>query len=368
MSDRGVESREPGGPAAWLMDRSSDAILRIDPTGLCVWANASSTRVLGADPRHAIGTTVEALLGIETETIAVAADSGATFDVAIPGGAADPHVGAACRLTDEPDGAAFVVTIQRLPQSPRRLPLDAGARTRAELIDAVQRLTDQNETLERITSLITHDLQAPMRRITSFGQLLGRDLDALPEAAQSNLEYVIRSAAHASRLLADLRAYTRIDATATAVMSTDLERVVAAAIREAGETIAEHDAKVRVDASVVLTTSPELLRRALVELLTNAAVHAGPGANVEVRAVHDYDVVRIEVLDDGPGVAAPFVEQVFDPYRRLHSDSEGHTGMGLAIVRRIADRLSGRVWVGDSDDGARFVLRLPAALPEGPLP
>ncbi|HEU4973994.1 MAG TPA: HAMP domain-containing sensor histidine kinase [Baekduia sp.] len=118
---------------------------------------------------------------------------------------------------------------------------------------------------------------------------------------------------------------------------------------------------------VVLEADPDRLAQALRNLLRNAIVHTDPGGLVRLSAEQRDGVVRLLVDDDGPGIAPEDRERVFDRLARLDSArgrDQGGAGLGLAIVRAIAEAHGGEVWIERSPvGGARFVVELPA---EGP--
>jgi signal transduction histidine kinase len=103
------------------------------------------------------------------------------------------------------------------------------------------------------------------------------------------------------------------------------------------------------------------LRRLARNLLENAARYAT--SSVRVTSGVDGDLVRVEVRDDGPGVPAEDAERIFDRFHRgdaARSRDDGGSGLGLAIARTVARRHLGELTLEPADEGARFVVRLPA--------
>jgi len=111
------------------------------------------------------------------------------------------------------------------------------------------------------------------------------------------------------------------------------------------------------------------LQQVVANLLLNARRHAGEGP-VELDAPRHADVVRIAVRDHGPGVPEEFRAHLFEPFRQATDGerrSSGGAGLGLAVVRAIAEAHGGRVWHEAPDGGgARFVVELPLSAPDEP--
>ena len=130
--------------------------------------------------------------------------------------------------------------------------------------------------------------------------------------------------------------------------------------------LAEEAARTGVAAAgsaVQVPGDERLLRRALRNLLENARRYGG--AEVEAHVLdRGADGARVEIEDRGPGVPEAFRERIFEPFFRLpgHAEREGGVGLGLSLVRQIAERHGGRVHVEPRDGGgSRFVLSLPRA-------
>jgi two-component system sensor histidine kinase BaeS len=117
----------------------------------------------------------------------------------------------------------------------------------------------------------------------------------------------------------------------------------------------------RVD-DVTVAADPDRLAQVLRNLLRNAAEHTAPGGTIELSAVSERGVLRLAVDDDGPGIPEAEREQVFDRFHRAGGPrrATGGAGLGLAIVRALAEAHGGRAWAEASPlGGARMVVELP---------
>ena len=128
-----------------------------------------------------------------------------------------------------------------------------------------------------------------------------------------------------------------------------------------------HDLTVEVDDAqpLVVEGSPDEIHRLVVNLVQNALVHTPAGTAVHLGARREGERVTIEVNDEGPGIPAELRARIFDRFVRGNGDRSGGSGLGLSIVRAVAESHGGSVELSDNEaGGARFVVRLPAAAGE----
>jgi signal transduction histidine kinase len=203
----------------------------------------------------------------------------------------------------------------------------------------------------------SHELRTPLTSVIANLELLAETLDGdHAEAAQAAL----RSSQRMRRLVADLLLLARADAKRQAPREQlDLAAVVVDAAAEVGALSADHELSLDVSPTRIEGVRDDL-HRLVLNLLENALRHTPPGTRVNVSvAVEGEDAVLV-VEDAGPGVPGMLRERVFDRFVRGHGDSAGSFGLGLSIVRAVAEQHGGIVHVEDAQPGARFVVRLPA--------
>ena len=245
--------------------------------------------------------------------------------------------------------------------------LELELRTR-ELTRAIAKLEETGAELERSNEVLTafagqvaHDLRNPLSAVKMSLELL-EDQMAAPDLDPDTLAYVATransGAERMQQLIDDLLAYARIGGH-MAHTEVDLGRVLEdvradLAVPLAGATLEAGDLP-------IVLGDPVQLRAVVQNLVANSAKFTRPGepAHIEVRAVGDGDVWRIEVVDHGLGVPQRDRERVFAPLARAHDDVEGH-GIGLATVRRIVDAHRGRIGIEETPGGGATVwLELP---------
>jgi signal transduction histidine kinase len=200
----------------------------------------------------------------------------------------------------------------------------------------------------------SHELRSPLTRLRMAVEMFSRDSD--PELRPA----IVADIAELDGLVEEILLASRLD---HAPGLPDREPVDLLGL--AAEEAARAGASLRPvapDARFEIEGSPRWLRRMIRNLIENAGKHGEPPVEVELSRVPGANTVTIAVADRGAGIAEAERERVFEPFYRPsgRAESAGSWGLGLSIVRQIAERHGGRVWCGAGADGARFVVELPA--------
>ena len=208
----------------------------------------------------------------------------------------------------------------------------------------------------------SHELRTPLTSVLANLELLAETLDGdRGEAAASAL----RSSRRMRRLVADLLLLARADAGRQAAPSQalDLGRVVVEAAAELEPVVGDRLLSVDVAEGATVRGVGDDLHRLVLNLMENALRHTPGGTAVRAAVDVEDGAVVLHVDDDGPGIAPELREKVFERFVRVGGESSGSSGLGLSIVRAVADAHGGSVRVEDDPDGvgARFVVRLPLA-------
>jgi signal transduction histidine kinase len=206
----------------------------------------------------------------------------------------------------------------------------------------------------------SHELRTPLTSILANLELLAEVLDGEKgEAARSAL----RSSQRMRRLVADLLLLARADAKReTPHEATDLGQVVVEAAAELGPVADGHELDVDAERAYV-AGSPDELHRLALNLMENAIRHTPPGTHVRAAVATENGHVVLTVADDGPGVPDELRERIFERFTRGTGDRGGSFGLGLSIVRAVAESHDGTVILAPSAAGARFVVTLPSRNP-----
>jgi signal transduction histidine kinase len=199
----------------------------------------------------------------------------------------------------------------------------------------------------------SHELRSPLARIRMGLELM----QAQPSPATR--EEIARNIRELDQLIDEILLASRLDASPDDLGPLEPVELVGLCAEECARTGAEFDAPAGAT-SVLVTGLTRLLRRALRNLLENARRHGGDAVNLALQTQGAW--VEIRVCDRGPGVPPALRDRIFDPFFRLPgaSEREGSVGLGLALVRSVAQRHGGAVHCEERPGGgACFVLRLP---------
>lgn len=265
--------------------------------------------------------------------------------------------------------AVLAVVASQVGQFMERIRAEAALRTlNAELEGRVAERTAElaaaNMELEAFTSSASHDLQAPLRTIAGFGQALAEDYESSLDANGQDYLRRIREASHRmAQLIDDLLLLSRVTRTGMRRESVDL---TALAVDVADQLTRAEPGRMgvrfRIEHGVNAYGDERLLRVALENLLGNAWKFTAGKAEATIsfgREEHEGKAVYY-VRDDGAGFDMTYVDKLFAPFQRLHSNAEfDGSGVGLATVKRIILKHGGQVWgEGVTGGGATFYFTL----------
>jgi len=236
---------------------------------------------------------------------------------------------------------------------------------RAEELAALnQELTRSNKELEAFSYSVSHDLRAPFRHIVGYAEMLKEKYTGQLDAkAGRYIDVIVESAQSAGKLVDDLLSFSQMGRMTVVPIRIDMNRLVNE-VRDVLDTEAEGRAiDWEVGVLPPVDGDPGMIRQALQNLLSNAIKYTRKRtvAHIAVEGRETDQETIITVRDDGVGFDMAYVGKLFGVFQRLHrvEDYEG-TGIGLANVRRIAERHGGRSWAeGELDKGAAFHIALP---------
>ncbi|WP_417486255.1 ATP-binding protein [Maricaulis sp.] len=236
----------------------------------------------------------------------------------------------------------------------------------------IEQLTRANEELERFAFAASHDLQEPLRLISNFtGLLASRHGDKLDENGLTYLRHTLDATARMQALITDLLAYGRLNSDADVMNSdVDLNTLVSSTLDTLGPAVQAARDHVEVGSLPIVRGNPARLGQLLQNLIGNAVKFQPPGQQAEVRiSAREMDATwEIEIADNGIGIRQDYREQIFKPFKRLHSpDAYPGSGLGLAICRKIVASHGGVLTVLDNDPaGSIFRFTLPKVRPATP--
>lgn len=235
---------------------------------------------------------------------------------------------------------------------------DATAHKRSE--EALKR---SNAELEKFAYIISHDLQEPLRMITSYLTLLQRHYaDNLDSDANEFIYYAVDGAQRMRLMIQDLLAYSRVGTQALHIELTDCETVLQEALDNLHASISESNSIVTHDPLPTLTVNPTQIIRLIQNLISNAIKFRGERpTQIHISARRDPQNWLFSVRDNGIGIEPQYAQRIFEIFQRLHTREQyPGTGIGLAICKRIVERHGGRIWVESQiGQGSTFYFTLP---------
>jgi signal transduction histidine kinase len=275
---------------------------------------------------------------------------------------ADGELGHELKLSGPRDIAALAGDIDWMRTSLAG-ELAAAEEAHAELARAAAELGRSNAELERFAYVASHDLQEPLRKVTSFVQLLSeRYHGQLDGRADQYIEFAVDGAQRMQALINDLLAFSRVGRIGEQRQRVPLRTLLDAAIRDLDDNLAETAGEIEVGELPTVTVEQALLRAVFQNLLSNAIkFHGAEPPRIRVESERHNGEWEIAVSDNGIGVEPQYAERVFVIFQRLHgrSDYPG-TGIGLAMSRKVIEHHGGRIWLDTGySPGARIRFTLP---------
>ena len=219
----------------------------------------------------------------------------------------------------------------------------------ARLRQKVKELNRSNEELAQFAYLASHDLQEPLRMVTSYTQLLSRRYKGrLDSDADEFIAFAVDGATRMQRLIQDLLAYSRVGTKKVALAAISSEEALRQALLNLGGTIADKGAVVTHDLLPPVLADEVQLVQLFQNLIGNAIKYQNPGVpRVHVSAARDGDASwSFTVKDNGLGIDSQYFVRIFGMFQRLHKREEfDGTGIGLAICKKIVERHGGTISV-----------------------
>jgi two-component system, OmpR family, sensor histidine kinase KdpD len=237
-------------------------------------------------------------------------------------------------------------------------------------MDRVKRTLETDRLRSALLTSISHDLKTPLAAVLGAAGTF-RDLgNALDDSQKADLlATIIDESERLNRFIANLLDMTRLEAGAVVPNAAlhDVSEILGTALSRAGKILAQH----RVDVDLapelpMLRLDPVLFEQVLFNLLDNAAKYAPALSTIRITAWRESEAVYVQVIDEGEGIPAGDLEQIFDKFYRVQKGDQvrAGTGLGLAISRGFVEAMQGTITAANRTDrsGAVFTIRLPVPL------
>ena len=334
--------RDDGDVLDEILDCAPNAVMAIDPFGFITYANSAVSRILGLEVDKLVGKPVALLQPQSMEFVKLLSELEGEGDVR----------GRELRV-ERPDGSEIWVSVdaQSRPVSrSRRVATVAFLRDTTAEVSARHQLEQKNSELESCVQGVSHDLRTPLVSLLGFTRLLRQDYDHVLDDTGRHFAHRIEQAGRSMKtLVEDLLELSRIGSKNKRRMLVNPRSVLLQLRSELKLGLDE------ANAELILPEDPPLLlcdRTRLYQLFSNlvgnALQHMGPckDRRIHVRILTRADHHEVVVEDRGRGIPTEDLERIFEVFHTGAHDDAGtqSTGMGLAVVREIAETYGGRAW------------------------
>jgi PAS domain S-box-containing protein len=352
-----------------LLEAAPDAMVVVNQFGRIVLLNLQAEKRFGYRSNELVGQHVKNLIpeGFAERLIADGTRSAVE--------ALAQQIGMGIELQGRrKDGSDFPIEIMLSPlQSPEGILVtaairDISVRKSAEeyLVKTVGELKRSNDDLGHFAYVASHDLQEPLRMVSSYTQLLAKRYQGRLDAdADEFIAYAVDGSNRMQQLIRDLLAYSRAGTGEMEFREISSELALHKALVNLQSAIQESCAVVTYDSLPAVTTDDTQLSQVFQNLIANAIKYRSVEVpRIHVSATADAGRERVfSVRDNGLGIDPKYFDRIFVLFQRLHGREQfAGTGIGLAICKKILERLGGRIWVeSQPEKGSIFHFALPGA-------
>jgi len=365
------EAEEAVAKQATLLELANDAIFVREMNGRVTYWNHGAEMMYGWSKLDAIGRNVRTLLRteystpfeqIEAELSRTGRWEGELIQIARNGRRI--VVNSRWALQQDEHGKPYAIL---------EIGTDISRRKHAELElkRRAEELARSNDDLQQFAYVASHDLQEPLRMVSTFLEILDEEYKPqLDDTARQYIDYAVDGARRMRQLISDLLDYSRIGSGDRNAVPTNFESLLNDVRSNLAVTIQETAALITNDPLPVLTVVPSQILILFQNLVGNAIKFRSPSRRpiIHISARRGGAVWHFSVSDNGIGIKPEHRDNLFVIFRRLHHREEyPGTGIGLAVCKKIVERMDGRIWVeSEVGEGSTFHFTVPAETnPEG---
>jgi light-regulated signal transduction histidine kinase (bacteriophytochrome) len=252
----------------------------------------------------------------------------------------------------------------------------------SELLNNVDRLEKANKELDRFAFMASHDLQEPLRKILMFtSRIYAKNANVLDNEILTDLKRIQKATTRMQDLIQDILMFSKVSIQNDSFIKSDMRMLIEEVLEDLNESVIAKNASIELGQIPALQVNPVLMRPLFFNLISNALkyskenvppvikIYPDPGnpgngtnsGNDKGYGTSSREYVRIYVKDNGIGFDQRYSEQIFEMFKRLHSQDEYEgTGIGLALCKQIVEKHNGFINVlSKIDEGSTFIVSLP---------
>ncbi len=229
--------------------------------------------------------------------------------------------------------------------------------------ESERKMQELNIELERFAYLASHDLKEPLRTVTSFTKLFKTEYkDKFDENAFKYLDFIDNASSRMITLTNDLLVYSQLDDKSLNFQNVNLNELISKITEDLFNTILENKAEIQVDKLPNLICDSLQIKQLFQNLISNSLKYRSKKTpKIQISCSKKHTHYEFSVKDNGIGISKKYHTQIFEVFKRLHSQSEYEgTGIGLANCKRIIDNHKGKIWVtSTANKGSEFFFTIP---------
>lgn len=261
--------------------------------------------------------------------------------------------------------AAVIYDEQNRPVGMRGVTMDITERKQAEeaLANYARELRRSNEELQQFAYIASHDLQEPLRAVTSYLQLVEeRYREQLDQDGKDFIDFAVDGAERMKALINDLLTYARVESRAKPFEPTHVEDVLDTVLKNLKPGIESSEARITCDPMPEILADRVQMTQLFQNLISNAIKFRSDQApEIHICAERTPNSWLFALKDNGIGIEPKHQERIFAVFQRLHTRAQYEgTGIGLAVCRKVVERHGGRIWVeSEIGEGTTFYFTIP---------
>lgn len=355
---------------AAVVNNSDDAIVRVDINGTIQTWNKGAEQLYGYQASEAIGQPISMLVPTDEETPKnifhkILNDKKAQTQEAL-------------RLTKGGNLVHVLLTVSPILDVSNDSVIGFAGISRSieqryqaerQLQAYADNLKKANEDLKDFVYIASHDLQEPLRLITSYLNIIGDDYgDKFDEDGRRYINYTLDSSKRLQQLITDLLGYSRLNTTQSPMQKLGIAEIVSEVVDDLKISIDEKQGEIKIDGQLpAITCDTVQLRLVFSNLIGNALKYSREEDRplIQISATQNDEETCFKVSDNGIGFEQRQAERIFQVFRRLHPRHRySGTGIGLSICKKIIDRHGGRIWAeSEPNVGSQFYFTIPHQIP-----